>query len=66
MNFSGSIQQLCMSPEQFQNFFNHKQRDPRLNELLYPYYTLDKATKMILKFETDDSFRKKSIYSHLN
>ena len=51
-----------MSPEQFQNFFNEKQRDPRLNELLYPYYTLDKATKMILKFETDDSFRKKSIY----
>ena len=51
-----------MSPEQFQNFFNEKQRDPRLNELLYPYYTHDKATKMILKFETDDSFRKKSIY----
>ena len=50
-----------MSPEQFQNFFNEKQRDPRLNELLYPYYTLDKSCEMIMKFETDESFRKKSM-----
>jgi phosphatidylinositol phospholipase C beta len=50
-----------MNPEQFQNFFNEKQRDPRLNELLYPFYTLEKSCEMILKFETDESFRKKSI-----
>lgn len=58
---SGTKKKLCMTPEQFQNFFNEKQRDPRLNELLYPYYTVDKACEMILKFETDESFRKKSI-----
>ena len=50
-----------MSPEQFQNFFNEKQRDSRLNELLHPYCTIKKSHEMIQKFETDESFRKKSI-----
>jgi hypothetical protein len=47
-------------PDQFEKFLNREQRDPGLNELLYPFYTTDKSAEMIQKFETDESFRKKS------
>jgi hypothetical protein len=50
-----------MTAQQFQNFFNEKQRDSRLNELLHPYYTIDRATEIISKFETDALFEKKSM-----
>ena len=46
--------------EQFESFLNREQRDPGLNELLYPFYTIEKADEMIQKYETDDSFRKRS------
>jgi len=49
-----------LNAEQFENFLNKEQRDPGLNELLYPFYTIDKSGEMILKYETDESFRKKS------
>jgi phosphatidylinositol phospholipase C, beta len=55
-----------MTASQFENFLNKEQRDPGLNELLYPYYTIDKVTEMIRKFETDESFAKKSIKFLLN
>ena len=56
-----------MTVSQFQRFLNDEQRDPRLNELLYPYYTLDRAAEMIQKFESDDTFKKKSnLYSKIN
>jgi phosphatidylinositol phospholipase C beta len=57
-----------LNAEQFENFLNKEQRDPGLNELLYPFYTIDKSGEMILKYETDESFRKKSnlIKIHLN
>ncbi|CAF0820017.1 unnamed protein product [Brachionus calyciflorus] len=48
-----------LAPEKFEMFLNKEQRDPCLNELLYPFYTVQKATELIDKFETDDSFRKK-------
>ena len=38
-----------------------EQRDPGLNELLYPNYTVEKAMELINKFEIEDSFKKKSI-----
>lgn len=49
-----------MSAEQFEDFLNKQQRDPGLNELLYPFCTTDKAAEMIQKYEIDDNFKKKS------
>jgi phosphatidylinositol phospholipase C beta len=50
-----------LTGEQFEKFLNREQRDPGLNELLYPFYTVEKSAEMIQKFETDESFRKKSL-----
>lgn len=36
---------------QLVNFLNHEQRDPRLNEILYPYYNKEKALSLIWKYE---------------
>lgn len=49
-----------MNAEKFEQFLNKEQRDPSLNELLYPFYSVQKATELIQKYETDDSLRKKS------
>ena len=38
--------------EQFQDFLNKHQRDPRLNEILYPFYTKDQAQALIDTYET--------------
>ena len=32
-------------------FLNHEQRDPRLNEILYPYCDVKKAQQLIDQFE---------------
>ena len=36
---------------QLVNFLNQEQRDPRLNEILYPYYNKEKALSLIRKYE---------------
>ncbi len=54
-------QKFSMSVNQFEIFLNTKQRDPRLNELVYPYCTYKQAADTIQKFEIDETFRKKSI-----
>lgn len=66
---SATKRKLYLAPDQFENFLNREQRDPGLNELLYPFYNTDKAAEMILKFETDENFKSKSrilllIWSH--
>ncbi|XP_050663600.1 1-phosphatidylinositol 4,5-bisphosphate phosphodiesterase isoform X2 [Leptidea sinapis] len=40
--------------EQFVNFLNEKQRDPRLNEILYPLYDDKRAVEIIDTYEQDD------------
>uniref|UniRef100_A0A6B2EE24 1-phosphatidylinositol 4,5-bisphosphate phosphodiesterase n=1 Tax=Phlebotomus kandelakii TaxID=1109342 RepID=A0A6B2EE24_9DIPT len=39
--------------EQFINFLNEKQRDPRLNEILYPFYDEKRAFEIIETYEQD-------------
>lgn len=39
--------------EQFINFLNEKQRDPRLNEILYPFYDEKRALEIIETYEQD-------------
>ncbi|XP_026741936.1 1-phosphatidylinositol 4,5-bisphosphate phosphodiesterase isoform X4 [Trichoplusia ni] len=40
--------------DQFVNFLNEKQRDPRLNEILYPLYDEKRAAEIINTYEQND------------
>lgn len=40
-----------MGSKEFLNFLNFSQRDPRLNEILHPYATEEKAVALIHKYE---------------
>lgn len=40
-----------MNVEQLVNFLNKEQRDPRLNEILYPYADAAKAREVIRDYE---------------
>lgn len=40
-----------MTSKEFLNFLNDSQRDPRLNEILHPYATEEKALNLIRKYE---------------
>lgn len=48
--------------DQFINFLNEKQRDPRLNEILYPLYDEKRAVEIIDTYEQDEESRNKSKY----
>lgn len=43
--------------DQFVNFLNEKQRDPRLNEILYPLYDEKRAAEIIVTYEQDEAAR---------
>lgn len=52
-----------MNAKQLEEFINEKQRDARLNEILFPYLKKEQALSLIKTFEfdtIDNSFRKKS------
>lgn len=46
--------------DQFVNFLNEKQRDPRLNEILYPLYDEKRAVEIINTYEQSDEHRTNS------
>ncbi|CAG2063975.1 unnamed protein product, partial [Timema podura] len=43
--------------DQFILFLNEKQRDPRLNEILYPLYDEKRAAEIIVTYEQDENAR---------
>ncbi len=45
---------------QFIDFLNDKQRDSRLNEILYPLYNEKRATEIIEEYEQDKDNRLRS------
>ena len=49
---------------QFIDFLNDKQRDPRLNEILYPLYNEKRATEIIDEYEQDKENRARSNKPH--
>lgn len=49
-----------ISCSQFIDFLNDKQRDPRLNEILYPLYNEKRATEIIDEYEQDKENRARS------
>lgn len=38
------------------NFLNEEQRDPRLNEILFPFFDNERVQQIITKYETDESY----------
>lgn len=51
-NRVGSSSKRCtMSTQQLVDFLNKTQRDPRLNEILYPYANSQKARELIAQYE---------------
>ena len=38
--------------EQFNEFLNQQQRDPRLNEILYPFTTVKQAQEIVNLYES--------------
>lgn len=45
---------------QLVEFMNTKQRDPRLNEILYPLYTEKRCIEIINDYETDEKIKAES------
>ncbi|KAG7256440.1 hypothetical protein CRUP_036139 [Coryphaenoides rupestris] len=45
--------------DQLVSFLNENQRDPRLNEILFPFYDPKRATQIIEKYERDADLKKK-------
>jgi phosphatidylinositol phospholipase C beta len=52
-----------ISVEQFIIFLNEKQRDPRLNEILYPLYDEKRAAEIITTYEQDEQARSEREFS---
>lgn len=46
---------------EFVKFLNSEQRDPRLNEILYPYYTSASAQRLIDLYEPDKELANKGM-----
>ncbi|XP_033847057.1 1-phosphatidylinositol 4,5-bisphosphate phosphodiesterase beta-4-like [Periophthalmus magnuspinnatus] len=52
-----------LTVDQLVSFLNENQRDPRLNEILFPFYDPKRATQIIDKYERDDDLKKKGLMS---
>uniref|UniRef100_A0A914PSL2 phosphoinositide phospholipase C n=1 Tax=Panagrolaimus davidi TaxID=227884 RepID=A0A914PSL2_9BILA len=51
-----SGQKEYLTREKMINFLNEEQRDPRLNEILFPYFDKARVQQLIAKYETDESY----------
>lgn len=47
---------------QFVQFMNEKQRDPRMNEILYPLYDEKRCTEIINDYELDEEKKKNGLF----
>lgn len=52
----------AIAMDQLINFLNEKQRDPRLNEILYPLYDEKRTIEIINDYEQDPALREQSEY----
>ncbi|CAL1539426.1 unnamed protein product [Lymnaea stagnalis] len=55
----GAKKKPYLTSQQFCDFLNKQQRDPRLNEILYPNYTLAQADQLIHKYENKSGMAQK-------
>lgn len=54
-----------MTVDQFVDFLNKEQRDPRLNEILYPYIDRAKGKEIINQFEPNKANAQKCKYKNI-
>ncbi|VDN53535.1 unnamed protein product [Dracunculus medinensis] len=54
VRLSGQKEYLTM--ERLINFLNEEQRDPRLNEILFPFFDQKRTQQLINKYETDENY----------
>ncbi|CAH3159585.1 unnamed protein product [Porites lobata] len=59
----GAKKKPYLTVDQLVEFLNNEQRDPRLNEILFPYCTSEKAQAIIEKYEPNKDFAKKGHFS---
>ncbi|KAG5276906.1 hypothetical protein AALO_G00111140 [Alosa alosa] len=52
-----------LTVDQLVSFLNDNQRDPRLNEILFPFYDVKRATQILDKYEPDADLKKKGCMS---
>lgn len=52
-----------MTVDQFVDFLNRTQRDPRLNEILHPYANTDQAKDLIREFEPNKQSAQRGLMS---
>ena len=48
-----------LTVEELIEFLNDKQRDPRLNEILFPHYNVERVKQIIKAYETDQKLIEK-------
>ncbi|GMS80830.1 hypothetical protein PENTCL1PPCAC_3005 [Pristionchus entomophagus] len=51
-----SGQKEYLTREKIVTFLNEEQRDPRLNEILFPFFDIPRVQQLIAKYETDDKY----------
>ncbi|XP_073484732.1 1-phosphatidylinositol 4,5-bisphosphate phosphodiesterase beta-4 isoform X4 [Aquarana catesbeiana] len=49
----------CLTVDQLVSFLNQHQRDPRLNEILFPFYDAKRAMQIIETYEPEEELRQK-------
>ncbi|XP_077807359.1 1-phosphatidylinositol 4,5-bisphosphate phosphodiesterase beta-4 isoform X4 [Macaca mulatta] len=52
-----------LTVDQLVSFLNEHQRDPRLNEILFPFYDAKRAMQIIEMYEPDEDLKKKGLIS---
>lgn len=58
-----SAKKKLMTVDQFVDFLNRTQRDPRLNEILHPYANADRAKDLIREFEPNKQSAQRGMLS---
>lgn len=51
-----SGQKEFLTKDKLINFLNEEQRDPRLNEILFPFFDNERTQQLIAKYETDEAY----------
>jgi hypothetical protein len=64
ITFSGAKSKPYLTVDQMMDFINLKQRDPRLNEILYPPLKQEQVQVLIEKYEPNSSLAKKGNMRH--
>ncbi len=60
---SNASKKKVMNVDQFVDFLNKEQRDPRLNEILYPYANRSRAHDLIEQYEPSRELAQKGLFS---